>query len=75
MKRYDAHTPGCRPQYCGGCGELVESKHGEVVMYDDAAKLAEALEGLLTRHNDGSEEEKWAEWDTAQAALEDWRKA
>ena len=45
----------------------------KAVLESDAVKLAEALEGLLTRHNDGSEEEKWAEWDTAQAALADWR--
>ena len=31
--------------------------------------LLEALEGLLIRHCDGSEEKYWAEWDAARAAL------
>lgn len=33
------------------------------------AKLVSALKGLLARHNDGSEEGPWAEWDTAREAL------
>jgi len=31
--------------------------------------LRSALKGLLHRHNDGSEEKYWAEWDTANEAL------
>jgi len=34
-----------------------------------APALYAALEGLLARHNDGSEEKHWAEWDTARDAL------
>lgn len=31
--------------------------------------LKAALKGLLHRHNDGSDEKWWAEWDTAAEAL------
>ena len=34
------------------------------------AQLRNALEGLLARHCDGSDEWHWAEWDTAKEALE-----
>lgn len=38
-------------------------------MQERIAKLEEALRGLLDRHRDGSEEQYWAEWDTAIDAL------
>ena len=33
-------------------------------------RLRIALEGLLARHCDGSDERHWAEWDTVKEALE-----
>jgi hypothetical protein len=33
-------------------------------------RLRDALQGLWARHNDGSEEHLWAEWDTAQDLLQ-----
>lgn len=31
--------------------------------------MREALQGLLARHRDGSDESHWAEWDAAEQAL------
>jgi len=41
----------------------------EVVEATGAGELLAALLGLLDRHNDGSDEGPWAEWDAASEAI------
>lgn len=46
-----------------------ELRENIATMAIERDKLEAALRGLLARHNDGSDEQHWAEWDTARAAL------
>ena len=52
------------------CPEDVGFEEVFVALEAQVRQLREALEGLLARHCDGSDERHWAEWDTAKEALE-----
>ena len=54
---------------CPVCGSQVQSLSKVLNRTTDNEGLW-ALKGLLARHNDGTDERYWAEWDTAQDALE-----
>ena len=46
-----------------------EFRENIATMAQERDKLEAALRGLLARHKDGSDEQHWAEWDTAEEAL------
>lgn len=52
---------------CDECGAKFTVQFAP--LHECAGALLAALEGLIARHNDGSDEEWWAEWDTAAEAV------
>lgn len=51
------------------CHRTIEEVRPELhSLRAQVARLTAALDGLFVRHCDGSEEQYWAEWDTANAA-------
>jgi hypothetical protein len=62
---------------CSECGRtrrceehFVEQQDRIAELEAENTRLRDALQGLWARHNDGSEEHLWAEWDTAQDLLQ-----
>jgi len=67
----DCQTISTSANHCPVCGSQVQSLSKVLNRTTDNEGLS-ALKGLLARHNDGTDERYWAEWDTAQDALADW---
>lgn len=48
-----------------------KAEAAETKLRNAAAVMLAALQGLMARHGDGSNEQAWAEWDTAAAAIKE----